>query len=470
MLMPVGSGHERLRRPLNMEHRTESHRCRLLHIALIAGISSLAGCNGGGAAPPGPFYDWPIPVDAAKTPSKLYSNLGEFRGAGDSPFWYSHGATDFVAPRGTRVFSPDKGQVRFGEQSASNAGQPPVKIGRFSFLHFTDINNLAVNPAVLGDPTLWTWVVDPTDPIFIARAGQPVQTTLQAEGKKSLRGVRRNTAGTWEDVFWFSRTEPIGLAGSEPDLHVIYYDDPAAAYSSRGSIRNVLAVIAYRNTALPNIQVVRFYSQKPVAGQGRERILDSENMQAVGVMDTARHGGLDIVVTCSSFNRDDDTRAGIYKLAYAIHRFLTPQERLERPPEAINGPGGKPMLPIVPETVMWTYDRLPEPSKDRNLLAERAVFPLPGANAISSFNLTGENQTKHSAYVVTNTAGDDALHWELENIARYPDGDYLVTISAWNIARSQGIGLEPQLNRRDLQLGVRVNTTGTQRSLRLARP
>lgn len=458
-------------RPQSMlveETQTGLHRSLLVFTALTLALTS--GCNGG-AAPPGPFYDWPIPVtDAAKTPRSLYSNLGEFRGAGDSPFWYSHGATDFVAPRGTPVYAPDKGQVRFGEQSDRNAGQPPVKIGRFAFLHFADVNHLAVNPAVLGDPTLWTWVVDPTDPIFVVRGGQPVQTTLQAEGKKSLRGVRQNAAGAWEEVFWFSRAEPIGLAGSEPDLHVIYYDDPAVAYSSRSSIRNALAVLSYRNSTAPNIQAVRFYSQNPVAGQGRERILDSDNMGVAGTMDTAQHGGLDIVVTTSSFQRNADTRAGIYKLAYAIHRFLTPQERLERPPEAIKGPGGKLMLPIVPETVMWTYVRLPAPDKDRNLLAERTVFPLPGAAVISSFNLTGANQVKYSAYVVTNTAGDDALHWELEDLTKYPDGDYLVTISAWNIAQSQGIGLEPQLGRRDFQIGVRVSTAGTRRNLRLARP
>ena len=442
----------------------------LHQIAFLIACSLLLSCRGGGGpAPPGPFFDWPIPVrDSGKTPSNLYSNLGEFRGAGDSPFWYSHGATDFVAPQGG-VFSPDKGQVRFGEQSDRNAGQPPVKIGRFAFLHFADVNNLPVNPAVLGDPTISTWVVDPADPIFIRRAGQPVQTSLQAEGKKSLRGVRQTAAGAWEDVFWFSREEPIGFAGSEPDLHVIYYENESAVYASRDLIRNALSVISYRNPDPPNIQVVRFYAQKTIAGQGRARILDTDAIQA-GVMDIDRHGGLDIVVTCSSFNRGANTRAGIYKLAYAIHRFLTPQEQLEQPPEAINGPGGKPMVPIVPETVMWTYDRLLEPDKDRKLLAERTTFPLPGTDVISSFNLNASNQTKYSAYVVTNTAGDDALHWELEDQTKYPDGDYLVTIVAWNIAQSQGVGHEPQLGRRDLQIGIRVNTNGTRRRVQLRRP
>ncbi len=443
-------------------------------VVLLVAVACLGtlGCRGGAARGGAQFFDWPIPVGGRNDPRSLYSNLGEFRSPADSPFWLNHGATDFVAPRGTQVYSPDVGQVRFGEQSNRNAGQPPVKIGRFAMLHFRDVNNLAVNPVVLngGRPTnAWTWVVNAGDPIWVRDAqGRPKQTALRRR-QKSLPGIRQNAAGQWEDVFWYNRAFSIGEAGDEPDLHVIHYDTPDSVYGDRDKIRNMLRVIKYANRNPPEIQVVRFYSQKVVTGQAKERLLDSDAV-AAGVMNIQRHGGVDIVVTCSSFKQSATSRAGIYKLAYAIHRFVGENE--DPPPDAEQGPGRRMMIPVVAQTVMWTYDTLPTIAKDGNLVATNPVYPLPGPADISRFNLNASTQDKHTAYVATNTDGDDAAHWALEDTTRFPDGDYLVTITAWNIAASAGVGNAPRLGDRQVRLGVRVQTdgAGANRELRLFQP
>ena len=124
---------------------------------------------GGRAPKAGSFFDWPLTLNGkTATPKVLFSVLGEYRSPADSPFWLNHGATDFVAPRGQKVFSPDTGRVRFGERSDKNSGKPPVKIGRFAFLHFANVEKLDVNPKELGDPKIWTWVVEPTDKMVLS--------------------------------------------------------------------------------------------------------------------------------------------------------------------------------------------------------------------------------------------------------------------------------------------------------------
>ena len=454
---------------------------------LLLSVSSLA-CGGlvGACAPPPPegagptaragpparYYDWPIAVRASrKNPTRLYSNLGEYRPR-DAPAWLNHGATDFVAPRNTPVFSPDVGRVRFGENSDRRAGQPPVKIGRFAFLHFNNVNDLPVNPRVLGDADRWTWVVEPGDPIWVVQGGGRVRTTLDDLNRGWAPGVRRDGAGQWEPVFWYSRSEPIGSAGSEPDLHVVYYDDPEAPYSRRGAIRNALSVLDYTNSDDPRIDMIRVFSQLPAAGP-RTRLLDSAEPVARGVLDIRRHGGVDVVVTTSSFSRNRHrTRAGIYRLSYRVFRFLG-EEELEDPPEgAEEGPGGRPMVPARTRAVMWTYDRMPTERQDERLVARTAAYPIGAGAETSLFNLNRGNQDKYSAFVVTNTDGDDAEHWELEDVRAYPDGDYLLRVTAESIGRSRGIGRAPTLRESDASLALRVttNAAGTHRELRLIRP
>ncbi|HEY2973259.1 MAG TPA: hypothetical protein VGJ48_12160, partial [Pyrinomonadaceae bacterium] len=68
-------------------------------------------------------------------------------------------------------------------------------------LHFKDVNNLNVNPAVLGDATIWTVVVRPDDDIQLTQTG--AVTSLRKQHKTKVRGVRKKGAA-WEDVFFYS--------------------------------------------------------------------------------------------------------------------------------------------------------------------------------------------------------------------------------------------------------------------------
>jgi hypothetical protein len=415
---------------------------RLSSLLLLAAAILIASCQGGG----GPkYFDWPIKV-AKHDPRNLWSNLGEVRGAlGDGPNWLNHGATDFKTTGGLSVYASDVGTVRFGEDSDKKSGQPPVKIGHFSMLHFKDVNNLNVNPAVLGDATIWTVVVRPDDDIQLTPTG--AVTTLRKLRKTIARGVRKQ-GSAWEQVFFYSINEPIGQAEGA-DLHTIYYETEDSAYKDVSDIRNVLSVIEYENPKLPEIQVVRLFSQKVVTGLARELILEAPGS---GVMSIANDGGVDIVVTSSSF-ATGDARAGIYELAWAVDRFLTATE--EVPPTSVTGPGNKKMVPVVSETIMYTYDRMPDRAKDENLVARLPKFVLPTGD-ISSFNSV--DTRKYTAYVVTNTQGDDAKHWELEDITKFPDGTYLLTVTARNIKKSHGIGVKPTLGEFALKYYVDVVT------------
>lgn len=455
-------------------------RVAVRRILTVLAAALLAGADdcGDGAE----YFDWPTPVrDRDKNPRALYSNLGEYRSPADGPAWLNHGATDFVAPEGTDVYSPDTGQVRFGEQSDQKSGLPPVKIGRFAFLHFADADSLNVNPLVLGDETIWTWVVNPADPILVRDGGGTKETTLEDLQRSVVRGVRRDGAGGLEDVFWFSRANPIGKAGPEPDLHVLYYETAEAPYSDRRSIRNALTVLEYSNPNPPAIQLIRLYSQLAPNGRTKEFLASNERASSTGVMDIDRHGGVDVVVTCASFARNSAVRAGIYRLAYRIHRFLTDEELQEgRPEEAVRGPGRRFMIPVGDQETMWEYDDLPARGTDGNLVARNPqdtiltppplAYPLPGTDLVSRFNLTQQNQNKYSAYVVSNTGGDDAKHWELEDVTTFPDGEYLLTVTAWNIGQSNGIGRAPTLRDREAQVVVEVTTQNRRRTLRIKRP
>ncbi len=412
---------------------------------IAAGVVVICfGCRQGGAPPK--YFDWPT-KNVAHDPRNVWSNLGEVRGAaGDGPNWLNHGATDFKTVAGLLVYSPNVGRVRFGEDSDKKSGQPPVKIGHFAMLHFKDVNNLFVDPKVLGDATIWTVVVRPEDNIQLTPTG--AATTLKKQHKKVVRGVMKIGAA-WEEVFYYSITEPIGEAEGA-DLHTIYYETEDSGYKDVSDIRNMLSVIEFKNPKLPEIQMVRFFSQKVVIGLARALILEAPG---TGVMSIVDHGGIDIVVTTSDF-ATGDARAGIYELSWKVDRFLGANE--EVPPTAVTGPGNKKMVPVVSETIMFTYDHMPERAKDENLVARLPRFVLPGGANISLFNSV--DTEKYTAYVVTNTQGDNDKHWELEDTSKFPDGQYLLTITARNIAKSNGIGVKPTLGEFALKYSVDLST------------
>jgi hypothetical protein len=407
----------------------------------IIGLAPLLLAGIGNAAPQ--YFDWPIHVKQ-HSPVNLWSNLGEKRGdLGDGPNWLDHGATDFKPTSDNLVYSPDVGKVRFGESSDKKSGMPPVKIGHFSLLHFQDVNHLYVNPADLGDANRWTVIVRLDDPIQQTSTG-PI-TSLRKLKKTKVAGVLKNGAN-WEDVFFYSITEPIGLSNG-PDLHVIYYETENSAYSDVGDIRNMLSVIDYQNADMPEIQVVRFFSQKATTGLARTFILEAPGQ---GVMSIPDDGGIDIVVTTSSF-ATGNARAGIYELSWALHRMLAEREEVDG---AIPGPNKKQMVSVVPETIMYTYRQMPDKIKDANLVARHPRFVLPGGGDISLF--AAVDREKYTAYVVTNTDGDDGKHWELEDTSKFPDARYLLTITARNIKKSNGVGVKPALDKRVIQYFVDV--------------
>ncbi|HEY2932064.1 MAG TPA: hypothetical protein VGK99_09975, partial [Acidobacteriota bacterium] len=68
-------------------------------------------------------------------------------------------------------------------------------------------------------------------------------TSLRKQHKTKVRGVRKKGAA-WEDVFFYSITEPIGQAEGA-DLHTIYYETEDSAYKDVGDIRNMISVIEY---------------------------------------------------------------------------------------------------------------------------------------------------------------------------------------------------------------------------------
>jgi hypothetical protein len=413
-------------------------------LTIIIGLAPLLLAGIGKAAPQ--YFDWPTHVKQ-DGPVNLWSNLGEKRGdLGDGPNWLNHGATDFKPTSDNLVYSPDVGKVRFGESSDKKSGMPPVKIGHFSLLHFQDVNHLYVNPADLGDANRWTVIVRPDDPIQQTSTG-PV-TSLRKLKKAKAPGVLKNGAN-WEDVFFYSITEPIGLSNG-PDLHVIYYETDSSAYSDVGDIRNMLSVIDYQNANKPEIQVVRFFGQKATTGLARAYILEAPGQ---GVMSIPNDGGIDIVVTTSSF-ATGNARAGIYELSWALHRMLAEGEQVGG---AIPGPNKKQMISVVPETIMYTYDQMPDKIKDANLVARPPWFVLPGGGDISLFSAV--DREKYTAYVVTNTNGDDTKHWELEDTTKFPDATYLLTIIARNIKKSNGVGVKPTLGERVIQYFVDVVTS-----------
>jgi len=404
---------------------------------------------GGGCAN---YYDWP--VRAPHNPGGLYSNLGEKRSAtGDGPTWLNHGATDFVAARNTPVFSPDTGRVEFynvDPGSPTNAGIPPLKIGRFAMLHFHDATRLEVNPNLLGDPNAWTYVVNPGDPIWVVVNNRPEQRNMPRR-QKVVPGVRQDTAGQWGKVFWFNRNFSIGEADG-PDLHTVYYTDADAPYNRVGAIGNMLTVIEYKNPNPPECVRFRLFAAEPTGGANKDFIADDDQSRQGG-MQIARHRGVDVVATCSSFKRSNTNRAGIYKLAYGIHRILRPDEQAAG--QVVPGPGGRRMVEVDPETVMWEYLRMPDRATDPNLVASPPTYVAPGGDTSLYGDVVGD---KYTAYTVSNTGGDDARKWALDDLNRYPDAEYVVTVRAWNIAKSNGIGTAPDLADSAFQRIVSIET------------
>lgn len=408
-------------------------------------------------------------------PGKLYSNLGERR-PGDGPAWLNHGATDFrTNNRKKKIYSPDTGRVRFyGAQvqghTARDAGLPPIKIGRFAMLHFGNAARINVDPRQLvrrrGIPAAarnWpVYVVEPTDPIFLAAGAQP--TTLNRKTAKA--GVKRNAQGQWEPVIYFNRTKPIAKTHG-PDFHVLYYETKASDYGDRADIRNALSVFKYENANPPIIHGLWLFSQNLRQGQSKKLIAGSAPAPAPGVLDMTLDGGIDIVASASSFRMNNNNRAGIYQIAYQVDRFLGEEEP---PKETIPGPGGRQMTPVIPETIMFTYSRMPTQGQDANLVATTPTYTIPGVvgNQLSQFqSVTG---IKRTAYAVTNTNGNDGAHWALHNPQTFPDGDYLLTVKAWNIGQANGIGAAPTLRDVQVQVVVGVLTNGNLRRLSLSNP
>lgn len=409
-------------------------------------------------------------------PSALYSNLGEKRST-DGPAWTNHGATDFrTRNRGLKVYSPDTGKVRFyGAQvqghTARNAGLPPIKIGRVAMLHFGNVARINVDPRQLvqrpGIPAVarnWpVYVVEPTDPIFLSEGGQP--TTLKK--KRAKAGAKQNAQGQWENVIYYNRNFPIARTHG-PDFHVLYYETKASDYGDRADIRNALSVFNYQNGNPPVIHGLWLFSQKLRQGQSKALIAGSAPAQAAGILDIALDGGVDVVASASSFQMNNNNRAGIYQIAYQVDRFLGAEE--EAPKETIQGPGGRTMVPMIPETIMYTYSQMPAPAVDANLVAATPMFTVPGAVAAQLSQFQGVNTIKRTAYAVTNTNGNEGANWGLHNVAAFPDGEYLLTVKAWNIGRGNGIGAAPTLLDAQRQTIVGVATSGNFRRLSLSNP
>jgi len=290
-------------------------------------------------------------------PALIYSNLGERRPT-DGPAWTNHGATDFVTGNSRQnVYSPDTGKVRFyGAQVqghlARNAGLAPVKIGRFSMLHFGNAAQLFVDPRQLrqrrGLPAQadnwWVYVIEPDEP-FLRRVGGR-QKTLK--NKRVRGGVRQNAAGQWENVFFYNRKHPIAETHG-PDLHVLYYETKASDYGDRADIRNALSVFNYKNENPPVIHNLWLFSQNLIQGQQSKKLIAGNAPNpAPEVIDIAQDGGVDVVVTASAFQKGNGVnRAGIYQLAYQVDRILGAEE--EHPKETIQGPGGRTMVPSIPQ-------------------------------------------------------------------------------------------------------------------------
>jgi hypothetical protein len=450
---------------------------------LIAATLMASGCQqGGGGLGQATFFHSPLERPRGNpqilAPAALYSNLGEKR-ATDGPAWTNHGATDFkTGGRRLNVYSPDTGKVRFyGAQVqghlARNAGLPPVKIGHFAMLHFGNVAQLFVDPRQLRRQlnlpqradTWWVHVVGRNDPITLGPGGQT--TTL---GRRRARaGTKRNAQGQWTNVIYYNQEFPIARTHG-PDLHVLYYDTKASDYGDRADIRNALSVFNYRNPNPPVIHGLWLFSQNPRQGQSKRLIAGDAPAQARGTLDMALDGGVDVVVSASSFAMNNNNRAGIYRLAYRVDRFLGERE-LEDPPEgAVTGPGQRQMVPVIPETVMYTYAQVPAPAEDDNLVAATPKFTVPGAAGAQLSQFQAVDGIKRTAYAVTNTNGNDAGKWGLDQIAAFPDGDYLLTVKAWNIGQANGIGNAPTLRDSQLQKIVNVRTAGNNRRLTLSAP
>ncbi len=430
-------------------------------LAIVALFGVIASCRqAGNTRATATFYDSPIGSTLSKRrntlkPRKLLSNLGEFRGAsGDGPTWFNHGATDFVAPRNTNVYSPDKGEVKFFGGGATNSGTPPVKIGHFAFLHFHNATRLPMDPNTLGDRSVRTFIVDPDDPIWVLVQGRPRQTTLR--GNASVEGVKEEPpgSGNWKKVFWYNRRSAIGQT-TGPDLHMIYYSDPAVDYNNRGSIRNALSVMRYENSVKAKFGKFRLFAEKAQNSAGNKKFIADNDQNRRGDMSIPDDAGVDIVIGASSFGQSKNNRAGIYKLSYSIYRILQPGDPFVG--TIITGAGGRRLGEVRADEVMHTYDSLLPTAKDQQLVAYPPTRVPPDGPA-SLFGNANPGQNKYTSYVVSNSNGNDSKHWELENIGIYPDGEYVVRIKAWNINRSGGIGNVPVLNDAILDVIVSIET------------
>ncbi len=120
---------------------------------------------------------------------------------------------------------------------------------------------------------------------------------------------------------------------------------------------------------------------------------------------------------------------------------------------------------------MFTYDRMPTQTQDPYLVADPPEFTFLGSPSSSQLSVFGKvDGVKRSAYCVTNTNGDDAPRWALDEVARFPDGDYLLTVTAWSIAQANGVGTAPTLQEAELARIVSVATAGDLRRLTLSNP
>ncbi len=332
---------------------------------------------------------------------------------------------------------------------------PPIKIGHFGLHHFNNSASLPIDPRTLGDPKAKTFIVDPGDPITVIKGGVPIQATLKKK-KKFIKGVWQNpTDNKWYPAFYYNRRFPIGNA-TGPDLHVTYYDSVTAGFRSRTNLRNALSVFRYKNSKPPAISHFRLFAQEgstQVTTKGNKKFIADNIKNNQGTMDIPKDKGVDIVITTASFGQNSNSASGIHKLSYTVYKILIAGDTPSGPVINI---GGKRAGEYKAQSIMHTYDSLLSINRDKQLIAHRPYY-VPPTNGPASL-YTDVNKNKHTSFVVSNLSGDDTNHWELEDTGAFPDGEYIVRVRAWNIAKSNGEGNVPDLNEKIMDTKVLIET------------
>lgn len=403
-----------------------------------------------------PMYQWPT-KEVDENHTNILSTFGEFRGTGgDAGLAHLHSGLDLLhSGSAERIFSPDTGRViRWG--GAAQTG--PIRVGRFGFNHVTEIFSIPGN--TVGNVTLIdpVYVADGSSSFYTAKVAAPAndfhfeRRAVPGANDDPFIAYRRRAANNYEETSFYPRIRAIGRGiSSANDLHVIYYDNEEGPYADRAHFANPLKVfINYFNDEPPEADNLMLYTQAD-----NQPVLDLSDTSTpnTGVVEP-QHGGVNFKVKAGTDLRG---YCGIYQLEYMICSDDILLEEIDptSPPSNCTG-----------RINMWRFDKLPP--TEAQCFTHPVSGPLTGIvdPELSRFENVGN---KFTVYVFTKSVNGRIRkenHWDIENRAKWPDGNYTVRVWVKNIRRARGPDQYPEVNERKYRARLRLTTSGTKIKVR----